>query len=558
MAEKLAEADLKSYWALRRSCVWWLEPATLIRAWGPDSESYLQTQITQNISKLEVGQGTLSALVDRKAHLRSLFSVHLKQANEYWLFPEAQAETLFAHLEGHHFVEQVELDLQDSGFRLHLEGPETARIIQQLCGRKLSEMSPEALVSVAIPGGSAYLVKHSDSGENGVRFYCKHKPEALIASLDSQFGITELSPAAYETIRIESGLPDWQHEIKIDQTPLPQTGLEKERAAYDKGCYLGQEVIARIKTYGVVPYALVGLVSEVPLPLGEFKVTEKKAGEITSVAWSPQTEAWIALAYLHKNQRENNKKIELNIENNLYSVIVRRLPIYAPPSDQDQAQQLYEQALDDFAEDNEIQAISLLEAAISKDSQLADAYESLGVILSRLDRHQEAITVMQKLTEIRPQEPMAHTNLSRFHMLLGDKETAEFHMAEATRLNMFKDMEQRTAQVQKQQERAQKEQMMAMFKEVLEQEDPEDLVANYGLGKSLVDLEQYQEAIPYLEQAVKVDRFYSAAYLQLGLAQEHAQEIDSARSTYQKGIEVAAEKGDLMPKKSMEQRLLGL
>lgn len=558
MTEHLSTTDLASYWALRRSAVWWLEPACLIRAWGSDAQSYLQTQITQNIIPLKVGEGCLSALVDRKALLQSLFSIHLKEPDDYWLFPEAQSEQLFQHLENHHFVEQVDLEKRDGGFFLHLEGPDTLGIIQELCGLNLADIHAEALVPISVAGESAYLIKHSVSAESGARLYLPQKPAAIIDTLQSQFSLLELTPAAYQSVRLEAGLPDWQHEIQFNQTSLPQTGLEKERAAYDKGCYLGQEVIARIKSYGVVPYALMGFVSDQKLPIGELKLADKRVGQVTSTAWSPQLKSWIALGYLHKNQRENNKKIKVSIENKEYSLLIKRLPIYSPPTLAEQARKLYEQALDLFANDDESESILLLQAAIAKDTNLADAYESLGVILSRQNRHQEAIQIMNKLTEIKPEEPMAHTNLSRFHMLLGDKLTAEFHMAEATRLNMLKEVKQRSVKAQEQQQRAQKEEMMAMFKEVLESEDPRDLVANYGLGKSLVDLERYQEAIPYLQTAVDVDPFYSAAYLQLGLAQESAELKEAARLTYQQGIEVAAEKGDLMPKKSMEQRLMGL
>ena len=266
----------------------------------------------------------------------------------------------------------------------------------------------------------------------------------------------------------------------------------------------------------------------------------------------------MALGYLHKNYRESGKALTLTQQGQDYRAEIKRLPFYTPPDKKTQAHALYDQALNAFAEDEEIKAIALLESALEKDAHLADAYESLGVILSRQGRHQDAIDVMKQLTEVAPEEPMAHTNLSRFYMLLGDKATAEEHMAEATRLDMLKKMSVQKQEALVAEDQARKIAMIEMFKEVLETEDAEDLVANFGLGKALVDLQRYAEAVSYLQKAVDIDPFYSAAYLQLGKALSALHKQDAAKAVYTAGIQAAGEKGDLMPMKEMEQRLLAL
>jgi tetratricopeptide (TPR) repeat protein len=135
-------------------------------------------------------------------------------------------------------------------------------------------------------------------------------------------------------------------------------------------------------------------------------------------------------------------------------------------------------------------------------------------------------------------------------------------MAEATRINMANQIKsqsvlQAQAQAQAQQAAARAE-MMAMFREVLETEDPDDLVANYGLGKSLVDQGTYAEALPYLVKATQIEPLYSVAWLQLGKTYEGLSRWDEARATYQQGAVAASQKGDLMPLKEMEQRLAAL
>lgn len=551
-------SEPESYRKLREAAAWWREPEQrLIQVSGKDAASYLQTQLTQDLVGLEPGQSLPAALVERKGRLRALMTAARTESG-FWLLPECGAETLYAHLESFHFVEDVALELDAGWLRLRLEGPASFEILHELSGQSLAAMPRGGLRSLAIPGGSVWVLNESYSGESGIRLFCRQASAAALLQALSDFGVSELEPAALELMRIEAGQPRWG--VDMDETTLlPETGLEKQTVSYDKGCYLGQEVIARIRSYGVVPRALIGLVLDAePLAGGELELGGKKVGRISSWAWSPRQQAWLALAYLHKAERENGKALALRLGSQTLQATVRRLPFYTPASAGELARGLYEQALTIFADADETQAIPLLEAAIAKDPHLADAYEVLGVILSRQGRQEEAITIMKQLAEVAPEEPMAHTNLSRFYMLLGDKATAETHMAEATRLNMLRSQQAVQAQRLAEQERARKEEMMGMFREVLESEDSEDLVANFGLGKALYDLERAAEALPYLEKATRVEPLYSVAWLHLGKAREALADFAGARHAYLRGREAAAEKGDLMPLKEMEQRLAAL
>lgn len=554
---------LQSYQAVRQTCAWWPESEQrAIVVEGPDAGSYLQTQLTQDVLKLAVGEGALAALVDRKAHIRAILSLHRQQSERFLLLPVMGAETLLAHLEQFHFMEKLSLS-EERWQRLRLEGPQSLDLLQQIAPLPLEKLQRWQIKPLVFPGGSGWLIPDSFSGESGFLLLARPEQQAPLQQvLTQQLKVPQADAEALEWLRLEAGQPLPGQDIS-EATQLPETGLEKQTVSYDKGCYLGQEVIARIHAYGVVPRALVGLVLDAEPPAlklpAAFSIDGKKAGEITSLGWSPQLQRSVALAYLHKKWRENGRQLQLDSDGHSLSAEVRRLPLYAPLPPEARARQLYEQALDIFAHQGEAEAIPLLQSAIRLDPQLADAYESLGVLHSRLGQHEDAIEIMQQLVQIAPEEPMAHTNLSRFYMLLGDKPTAESHMAEATRLNMLR---QQRRQQAKQAEAAvaaeaaaQKAALIEMFREVLAEEDPNDLVANFGLGKALVDSENYSEAVSYLEKAATVDPFYSAAYLQWGKALEALGQTAQARAVYSRGMEAAAEKGDLMPLKEMEQRV---
>ena len=93
-----------------------------------------------------------------------------------------------------------------------------------------------------------------------------------------------------------------------------------------------------------------------------------------------------------------------------------------------------------------------------------------------------------------------------------------------------------------------------MFEQVLEI-DPDDLVANFGIGKALLESGKAEDAIKYLKKCLDVKKDYTVAYLQLGLALMKSNNSAQAKEIFKAGIECAIRNGDLMPKSEMERHL---
>lgn len=534
----------------------------LLKVSGPDAASYLQSQLTSDVLALHPGQAQRSALTDRKGHVQAAFWLY-RSENEIWVLVETgQAERLFAHLEQFHFVEEVALQFAHGLSLFYLAGPISRSLLAQW---QPEFKGPLQQVHPLKQGG--WLFEAALTGDMG---YVLALPPSQATHLQNWLtthvsDIPVIEAQLWDSLTLEAGIPRFGSELSTE-TLLPETGLEHVAVSYDKGCYLGQEVIARIKTYGVIPKALIGLVfsenSAVPAPGTVLQLGGKKAGEITRSGYAPGLQKAVALAYLNKAWRIPGQKLEWESEGQIFQAEVSPLPFVSLLQASEWARKKLDLALEIFAGNQESAALPLLEEALLLDPGLADAYETYGVILSRLGRHSEAIHVMEQLLQVDPDLPMAHTNLSRFHMLLGDRETAEKHMAEATRINMAQQMKSQAAQKAEAEAQAQQQAarsaMMAMFREVLESEDPDDLVANYGLGKALNDQGEWAEALPYLSKATQLDPLYSVAWLQLGKAYEGLSRHQEARTTYQQGVVAASQKGDLMPLKEMEQRLAAL
>lgn len=106
-----------------------------------------------------------------------------------------------------------------------------------------------------------------------------------------------------EVIRIERGVPRWGFELREDTLP-PEAGLDRTHIDYHKGCYIGQEVISRLKSVGHVNREIAGFVADIPIPVGASITTDDAAqpcGVITSSGWSFALERPVALGYLRRS-----------------------------------------------------------------------------------------------------------------------------------------------------------------------------------------------------------------------------------------------------------------
>lgn len=543
-----------------------LDHLCLISVEGSDLFSYLQTQTTNNVNELKPGQGQNNAIVDRKARVISTFSIHRTGEESAVILVETQQkENLLNHLNTFLFREDVTLT-SSSYFVLALQGPKSQEIIKNFTRSNDSiPDKPNDICKFTFEGLAALAIAKSLTGEEGCVLAFQTESEDTITKklleFEQQNILIQVDPHAQEVFRIESGIPSYGKDIN-DKNILPETGLEHSSVSYNKGCYIGQEVIARIKTYGAPNFALMGLIIEgdtLPLHDNEIKLNSKKLGVIKSSIFSYSLQKNISLAYIQKDHRSPDIDLEVTIDNKPYKIRTCLLPFYQPQTRKDRSKVLQDKALKLYQNQDDLnQPVTLLREAIELDPKNATAYEALGVFLSKQNKLDEAIALMKRLVEINPEEIMAHSNLSVYYMQQGRIEDAEQEKGEATALQFEKaiaeNLSKKTTEDKVKQDLAEREQKISMFKQVLEI-DPVDQVANFGLGSVYHDLKRYEEALPPLQTVVKEYKDYSAAYVLLGKTMEKLSRQDEAMQTYREGIAVASKKGDLMPLKEMQQKL---
>jgi folate-binding protein YgfZ len=538
---------------------------------GPDAERFLQNRLSNDVLALQPDEGQLNAVLDRQAKIQGIFSLHRMPNGFRMLIDAEEAENAIAQILKFRIMEQVDALKITDVVAISLQGPQSQAFLEAQFKPAEGQAFPQmeyAVCEGAILGQTVWLVRRSFSGEVG--YVLTAEPSDADGFYQSvltavrQAGGVELSQEAQTILRVEAGLPKYGMDYDFE-TLLPETGLEREAVSYSKGCYLGQETVARIKTYGMVQKALVGLLfeadAELPLTGSLIYLAGKEVGKLCSVVYSPTLQRPIAMAYLGKSERVPGKRLDLEINGTTYSVGVALLPLYTGSITQKSGAELLKDGLQAFSDGFDEEAIRIMEQAIEADSSLVEAYEALGVILSRHERYNDAIHMMNKVLELEPEHVLAHTNLSVFYMKLGDKDKAEEEKAKATMAAFSKKAKESGLVFDIEAERRKKEQAtrdkIAMFIEALKY-NPQDSLGNFGLGSAYLELKQYQDAIEPLEKTIQAQPKHSVAYLSLGKAFEGLQQIENARKTYEKGSEVAAAKGDLMPLKEMQARLQSL
>jgi folate-binding protein YgfZ len=257
----------------------------LIAVWGKEAVQFLDGMITNDMKTFADGAQMLAAFPNAQGRLLALVRVRRQGGKFLFETEEATRGTLFQSLHrftlaGDFFVE----DWSDNYACFEAFGPR-----QDVYQPNADDKWPDAL-GFERPHGASYFVP-ADQADRFRSF------------LTNENGYAPISDELYETLRIEAGIP--KHGIDMDETTVvPELGLDG-LISYTKGCYVGQEIIARIHFRGHVAKQLTGLVSELPEladslhAVAELTSSEgKPAGKITSVAFSPTLNKTIALAFV--------------------------------------------------------------------------------------------------------------------------------------------------------------------------------------------------------------------------------------------------------------------
>ncbi len=278
----------------------------VIEVMGADRVAFLHNLLTNDVKALRPGSGCHAALVSPTAKLLADLLVLADDAACWLLTDRARVEVVGQTLDHYRITEDVHVqDRSDRYAVLAVQGPTSVSFLQELTQTPLPRQSLEHR-RLTLAALEVRMLVWSLTGEPGFLFVVLAEHAAsLWEALLQRGGSHGLLPVGWEalnTLRIEAGIP-W-YGLDMDETNLlPETGLEAQAASSTKGCYVGQEVIARLESQGSVSRRLVGLRCDgdtVPKRDDPIRTDGRRVGIITSACVSPTLNAPIALGYVQR------------------------------------------------------------------------------------------------------------------------------------------------------------------------------------------------------------------------------------------------------------------
>jgi len=276
-----------------------------IRITGDDRVKWLQSIISNDILPLATGQGVYSSLLTHKGKMLSYFRVY--QLGESLMVEDAGevGGATFSTLRKFllYGTKAKMENCAESWGLLLVSGPKACDLVNAAWGADLSALKPLAFVSRPIDGAEALLIRAEETGERDVEILVpadglKAAWDRLWASGEAM-GLKPFGAQALETLRVEAGIPKAGPDLNETVVP-PEANLEGKAFSLTKGCYPGQEVVARMDTYGSVRRRLVGLALEdavVPPPGAKLFSGEREVGWVSSAVRSPSLGKVIALGF---------------------------------------------------------------------------------------------------------------------------------------------------------------------------------------------------------------------------------------------------------------------
>jgi folate-binding protein YgfZ len=306
---------------------------------GGDRVRFLNGQVTNNVKDLRAGEGCYAALVTAKGKLQSDLNIYALP-NELLLdFEPGLTEAVSQRLEK--FIIADDAQVVDAGLYyglLSVQGPKAETVVRSLGLPLEIPAKPMSFATVNDATlGEIYLMNHARLGTSGYDLFVPVASlgavmDKLIAAC-KQVGGRACGWQALETARIEAGIP--RYGVDMDETNLaPEAGIEARAISYSKGCYIGQEVIARVRTYGQVAKSLRGLrladdLKSLPAKGVKLFHDDKEAGYITSAVASPAFKANLALGYVRKGVNEIGTELVLKMEDGESKARIVALPFKA-------------------------------------------------------------------------------------------------------------------------------------------------------------------------------------------------------------------------------------
>jgi folate-binding protein YgfZ len=284
------------YEALRHGAAWLdLSARGRIVVRGRDRARLLHAITSNEVKKMTPGTGCYAFLLNPQGRIQAdlclfCFEDHFLIDTE----PEVR-EKVHLHIKRYIIADQVELEDVTAGTAaIGVEGPGAAAMLAELG----AQVPGDAYAHAAWRDATVAAV--TATGQSGARIFCPAGGAGEVVNRLEAAGAVAASAEDARVVRVENGRPRYGEDIR--ETSLPQETQQMHAVSFNKGCYLGQEIVERIRAQGRVNKKLMRVVLEgVEAPAGGTKMSVDGAeAEVTSAVVSPESGQVVALAYVRQ------------------------------------------------------------------------------------------------------------------------------------------------------------------------------------------------------------------------------------------------------------------
>jgi tRNA-modifying protein YgfZ len=305
-----AHGDLADGYAAARedAAIFDLTERGVLEATGPLRQKFLQGILTNEVQALGAGQGNAAAVLDVKGHVQALLRVLVTKDAVLLETREDRLALVQRTLEHYRVAAPVRFRVVPTAV-VGLVGPRAEEVL-----RAAGAEVPEAMgahAQTAFHGVAVRVARAADLPPRGFALHVPTEDGPRLRGTLADAGVRTAGREAIDALRVEALRP-WLGEDVTEQNILHETGLVAECCSLTKGCYLGQEVVARLDARGGnVNKALRGLRLSREAPRGAaVLVAGKEVGRLTTSALSPK-EGPIALAYVHRSHFVAGTQVEV-------------------------------------------------------------------------------------------------------------------------------------------------------------------------------------------------------------------------------------------------------
>jgi folate-binding protein YgfZ len=287
---------------------------------GADVLDLLGRLSTNRLDDLAVGRGVTTVLSNPKGRIVDWLAVlHTAVKDTVLVVTSAERREAVAEwIDMYTFDEDAAMeDVTAATAMLGVIGPAAGDVLGLVIGVDVSGLPLHGSLPATWRGHGLTVARTDPGGQHGYDVVVPASGavalwDAVLAA-GASHGIAPMGADAFEALRVQAGVPRWGRELSEQRNPL-EAGLEGD-ISWDKGCYIGQEVVARLHTYHKVQRYLVSLALDAAATPGASLVADGRAvGVLSSVATSPENGETVALGYLRTPFVEVGRVVGIGLE----------------------------------------------------------------------------------------------------------------------------------------------------------------------------------------------------------------------------------------------------